>query len=182
MSQVIAETVIDFWFEQSTPKDWFAKNQDFDNRISSQFSQTYYTATKGELYHWRSSPEGRLAEVIVLDQFSRNMFRKSSQAFRFDALAVVLSQQAIACREDIKLPMQMRKFFYMPFMHSESRVIHELAMQVFSQTGLEDNLKYEIKHKQIIERFSRYPHRNQVLGRQSTKEEIEFLKQPASSF
>lgn len=182
MSQITPQTVINFWFQQSTPKDWFAKNEEFDNKIVSQFSETYDAATKGELYNWRSTPDGRLAEIILLDQFSRNMFRKSSQAFRFDSLAVILSQQAINVEDDLKLPLQKRKFIYMPLMHSESPVIHKLAMKVFSQPGLEDNLEYEIRHRKIIEEFGRYPHRNEVLGRQSTQQEIEFLKQPGSSF
>lgn len=182
MPQVTAETIIDFWFEQSSPKDWFAKSEAFDSKIVSQFAKTYDAAINGELYDWRSTPAGRLAEVIVLDQFSRNMFRKSPQAFRFDSLAVVLSQQAIDLGDDLKLPLQKRKFLYMPFMHSESLVIHNMAVNVFSQSGLEDNLEYEIKHRQIIERFGRYPHRNSVLDRQSTQEEVEFLKQPGSSF
>jgi len=182
MSQITPETVINFWFKQSTPKDWFAKNETFDNKIISQFSETYDAATKGELYDWRLTPDGRLAEIIVLDQFSRNMFRNSSRAFHFDSLAVILSQQAIDLGEDLELPLESRKFVYMPFMHSESLVIHKLAMKAFSQPGLEDNLEYEIRHRQIIERFGRYPHRNIVLGRQSTQAEIDFLKQPGSSF
>jgi uncharacterized protein (DUF924 family) len=182
MSVVDYEAVIHFWFEQSTPKDWFTKNNDYDKKITEQFLKTYYAATNSELYHWRTNAQGRLAEIILLDQFSRNMFRNSAEAFKFDNMAVVLSQEAIELGEDKNLSIQMRKFIYMPLMHSESLVVHKLAIKVFSQPGLEDNYQYELRHKEIIEKFGRYPHRNQLLGRPSSKEEIDFLKQPGSSF
>ncbi|WP_196139985.1 DUF924 family protein [Aliikangiella sp. G2MR2-5] len=174
--------VIQFWFEDSTPADWFKKDESFDQLIRKRFLKTYYAATCCELFDWRKTPEGRLAEVIVLDQFSRNMFRDSAQAFAFDSLAVALCQEAIMQQADLALPLSKRKFLYMPLMHSESLVIHQEAMRVFSQEGLEENYVYEIKHKEIIERFGRYPHRNQILGRESSEEEIAFLNQPGSSF
>lgn len=182
MTLATADKVNQFWFEESKPKDWFSKNEDFDKKIADQFLATYWAATRCELYNWRASPEGRLAEIIVLDQFSRNMFRDSAQAFQYDSLAVTLTQEAISLGVDQLLNLEKRKFLYMPLMHSESLIVHELAMKVFAQPGLEDNYDYEIKHKEIIENFGRYPHRNKVLGRESTMEELEFLKLPGSSF
>ncbi len=177
-----AQSVIDFWFKEIEPKFWFKKDTSFDENIRVRFLETYYAATRDELAGWRDSPEGRLAEIIVLDQFSRNMFRDSAQAFKFDLLAVNLTQQAIECGDDHKLTTQQRKFIYMPLMHSENLDVHELAVEMFSQKGLEDNYEFELKHKVIIEQFGRYPHRNEVLGRESTVNEMKFLLQPGSSF
>jgi len=176
------QPIINFWFVEIDPALWFKKAINFDQMIRDRFLATYWAATRCELYSWRTCAEGRLAEIIVLDQFSRNMFRELPQAFAFDAMAVTLAQEAIAGQFDQQLPLQKRKFLYMPLMHSESLVVHEQATELFSQPGLEDNYDYEIRHKQIIERFGRYPHRNQVLGRKSTPQEVEFLTQPGSSF
>ncbi|TQV89181.1 DUF924 family protein [Aliikangiella coralliicola] len=175
-------SVIDFWFQEIEPKFWFIKDDAFDETIRTRFIDIYHAAISCELASWRVAPEGRLAEIIVIDQFSRNMFRDSAQAFAFDSLAVALTQEAVAGGHDQQLPVQQRKFLYMPLMHSESLIVHEQAEKLFSQPGLEDNYQYEIKHKVIIEKFGRYPHRNQVLNRESTEAEIEFLKQPGSSF
>jgi uncharacterized protein (DUF924 family) len=177
-----AQAVNDFWFKETEPQFWFKKDDAFDHQIRNQFLETYQAATRQELTGWRDTPEGRLAEIILLDQFSRNMFRDSPLAFKFDWLAVQLTEQAIDAGDDVKLCCQKRKFIYMPLMHSESLKVHELALKMFSQAGLEDNYEYELKHKEIIERFGRYPHRNKVLGRESTLAEKEFLLQPGSSF
>ena len=131
---------------------------------------------------WRTKAEGRLAEIIVLDQFSRNIYRDQAEAFAGDNLAVQLAFEAVEVRADQKVDVSRRSFFYMPFMHSEDLKVHEKAVEVFSQPGFENSLKWEIKHKDIIERFGRYPHRNSILGRESTQEELEFLKGPGSSF
>ncbi|TQV73689.1 DUF924 domain-containing protein [Aliikangiella marina] len=176
------QDVIRFWFEEIEPASWFKKDRNFDQIIRERFLETYYQATRCELSEWRDSPQGRLAEIIVLDQFSRNMFRDLPQAFKFDALAVALTQEAVRVGDDIKLEINQRKFLYMPLMHSESFMVHQQAVELFSQPGLEDNYDYELKHKVIIEKFGRYPHRNQCLGRESTAEELEFLSQPGSSF
>ncbi|WP_444996522.1 DUF924 family protein [Aliikangiella sp. IMCC44359] len=184
MSNSIAsyQSVIHFWFEEIESGFWFKKDESFDQEIRTRFLHTYYAATRCELFTWRESAEGRLAEIIVLDQFSRNMFRDSAQAFQFDALAVALTQEAVAGKHDLVLTIQKRKFLYMPLMHSESLIVHEQAEKLFSQPGLEDSYDYEIKHKKIIEQFGRYPHRNKILGRESSDEELAFLTQPDSSF
>jgi hypothetical protein len=135
-----------------------------------------------ELWTWRATAEGRLAEIIVLDQFSRNLYRDHAESFAQDALALALAQEAIQLNLDQQLSPEQRSFLYMPFMHSESKIIHIQALQLFEELGNPLNLDFEKKHKVIIDRFGRYPHRNQILGRSSTAEEIEFLKQPNSHF
>jgi uncharacterized protein (DUF924 family) len=135
-----------------------------------------------ELAQWRSAAQGRLAEIIVLDQFSRNLFRDDPRAFAADPMALALAQEAVAQDVDQDLTLQERAFLYMPFMHSESANIHERAVELFSLNGLEFNLAFELKHKAIIDRFGRYPHRNGVLRRVSSAAEIAFLQQDGSSF
>lgn len=176
------QQIISFWFEEIKPHQRFIKDLAFDQMLTSRFAIIHQMASKCELSHWRSSIEGRLAEIIVLDQFSRNIYRDKPEAFACDSLALALAQEAITTELHHSLPTDRKAFLYMPFMHSESKVIHQTAVTLFSEQGLEFNLDYEVKHKAIIDRFGRYPHRNQVLGRSSTKEEIEFLKQPGSSF
>ncbi len=177
-----AQPILDFWFGELTPKQWFAKSDELDSIIAERFSDTLKAAAKGELWHWRETAHGRLAEVIVLDQFSRNIYRGSPNAFAQDAIALVLAQEAVEKGADKSLSSNEKAFLYMPYMHSESALIHEQAMVLFKQPGLENNYNFEVRHKEIIERFGRYPHRNELLGRESTPEEEGFLKQPGSSF
>ncbi|MGB0835071.1 MAG: DUF924 family protein [Psychrobium sp.] len=176
------QEVLNFWFSEIEQSQWWTKDSDFDNEIIEQFSKVHQAAVACELYDWRKTPEGRLAEIIVLDQFSRNMFRDTPQSFAYDSLALALAQEAINVGADKALDETQRSFLYMPFMHSESLAIHERAVELFSQPNMEHNLDFEIRHKEIIERFGRYPHRNEILGRESSSEEIEFLTQPGSSF
>jgi len=176
--------VLSFWFDEVETKQWWVKDSSFDQLINDRFLSLYHQATRCELYTWRNWPEGRLAEIIVLDQFSRNMFRNQKAAFAYDSLAISLTQSAIEVGADLHLSEQPKKlaFLYMPLMHSESKLIHQQAVQVFSKPGLENNLEFEYKHKAIIDRFGRYPHRNEILDRTSTDEELEFLQQPGSAF
>jgi uncharacterized protein (DUF924 family) len=134
------------------------------------------------LFAWRTTAEGRLAEIIVLDQFSRNVYRDTPRAFAQDVPALVLAQELVASGQDRSLSIAQRTFAYMPYMHSESALVHVQAVALFSQPGMEDNLNFELRHKAIIDRFGRYPHRNAVLGRPSTPEELAFLSEPGSSF
>ena len=177
-----ADTVLQFWFEELTPEDWFRKDPSLDQRIADRFGPTQRAAASCELFHWRDSARGRLAEVLVLDQFSRNIHRDTAAAFAHDTLALALAQEAVARGCDLELPVQQRVFLYLPWMHSESALLHEQALRLFATPGMEKNLEFEHRHKAIIDRFGRYPHRNFVLGRTSTPEEIEFLAQPGSAF
>jgi uncharacterized protein (DUF924 family) len=174
--------ILHFWFTELTPKQHFAKDAALDEAIRTRFGATLEAAARCELFAWRATPEGRLAEVLVLDQFSRNVYRDTPRAFAQDALALVLAQELLASGQDSSLLVAQRSFAYMPYMHSESALIHEQAVALFSQPGLEDNLRFEHAHKAIIDRFGRYPHRNVMLGRSSTAEELAFLSRPGSSF
>jgi len=176
------ETILKFWFEELTPKQWWVKDPKLDQEIVEKFSDLHAAAVAGELSEWRKTALGRLAEVIVIDQFSRNIFREKPQSFAYDAMALDLAQEAIRTGAHQELIPEKRAFLYLPFMHSESKEIHEIAVKIFSEQGLEQNLDFELKHKAIIDRFGRYPHRNEILGRPSTPEELEFLKQKGSSF
>jgi uncharacterized protein (DUF924 family) len=174
--------VLDFWFKALSPRDWFSGKAKTDASIREKFSDLHEKAIACELFAWRTEPEGRLAEILLLDQFSRHIHRDSPRAFAADPLALALAQEAVAARADIQLSLPMRAFIYLPYMHSESLAIHEEAVKLFSQTGLENSLDFELRHKAIIERFGRYPHRNRILGRASSEAESEFLKQPGSGF
>ncbi|MFK4752730.1 DUF924 family protein [Oceanobacter antarcticus] len=174
--------VIDFWFENSEPRQWFAKDAAFDEQIRQQFGDLHRRACAGELWQWRNEPHGCLAEVIVLDQFSRNLFRDHPRAFAQDGMALVLAQEAVRQHADQELNSMQRNFLYMPFMHSESRLVHTEAVRLFEQNGIENTLTFEHRHRDIIEQFGRYPHRNAILGRESTAAELAFLQQPGSSF
>jgi uncharacterized protein (DUF924 family) len=171
--------ILKFWFEEIEPSQWWKKDENLDRIITERFSEIYHRATLCELFEWRKDAHGRLAEMIVLDQFSRNMFRNSPLSFAYDALALALAQDAVSVGTDKSLK-QAERFLYMLFMHSESLEIHEIATRLFRDNGNQNSLDFELKHKAIIARFGRYPHRNSLLGRKSTDEEIELLKQPGS--
>lgn len=176
------EEVLSFWFEENGPKQWWTRDPRFDAEIRSRFGALHGRAVLGELYGWRDTPEGRLAEIIVLDQFSRNLYRDDARAFAADGMALALAQEAVRVGADQAVSPVRRQFVYMPYQHSESRQIHEEAMRLFESLGDPESLDYERRHKAIIDRFGRYPHRNEVLGRSSTDEEIAFLREPGSSF
>jgi uncharacterized protein (DUF924 family) len=177
-----APNILHFWFEELSDKQHFAKDPVLDADIGKRFGATLEAAARCELFAWRSTPLGRLAEILVLDQFSRNVYRDTARAFAQDALALVLAQELVASGQDQSLTAAQRAFAYLPFMHSESLLIHAQAVQLFGQPGLENNLSFELRHQNILLRFGRYPHRNALLGRSSTSEEVAFLSQPGSSF
>lgn len=174
--------VLTFWFEATDPKRWFASDPQFDAQVRERFGPLLRQAAAGELYHWRTRAEGRLAEIIVLDQFPRNIHRGTPQAFAQDPMALVLAQEAVAAGALRQLDPLRRSFLLLPYMHSESRRIHEVAETLYREYAPVENLDFELRHKAIIDRFGRYPHRNEVLGRPSTREELAFLTQPGSRF
>ena len=173
---------LDFWFSPAAEPNWFVKSAEFDALLAEKFTDVLQQAAQGELWTWRETPAGRLAEIIVLDQLSRNLYRNDPRAFAQDGMALVLAQEMIHLKLDQNLNPTERRFLYMPFMHSESKAIHEFALKLFQRLGEPVSLEFEKKHKQIIERFGRYPHRNQSLGRISSAAELEFLTQPDSRF
>jgi uncharacterized protein (DUF924 family) len=178
----VHEPVLQFWFQELQPAQWWRVDPQLDRAIAERFGELHARALCAELFEWRASPWGRLAEIIVLDQFSRNMFRGDARAFAADPLALGLAQEAVATKADLALTPVERAFLYLPYMHSESRVIHEAAERLFRENTPKLNYDFELRHKAIIDRFGRYPHRNATLARESTPEELAFLAEPGSSF
>jgi uncharacterized protein (DUF924 family) len=178
----IAEDVWRLWFAEITPAQWWKVDPAFDRLLADRFGPLLVAATAGECWAWRVEPRGRLAEVIVLDQFSRNVHRGTPAAFAADPMALALAQEAVAGGHDTALTVDERAFLYMPFMHSESRRVHGEAERLFASLGRPDSLQFELRHKAIVDRFGRYPHRNAILDRASTPEEVRFLAEPGSRF
>ncbi len=177
------QQVLSFWFEELQPQQWFRGGEAVDAMVRDRFAVTLEQAAAGELEHWRDTVQGRLAEIIVLDQFSRNMHRNTPAAFAMDPVALVLSQEAVRNGALAGLDnAAQRGFLLMPYMHSESRHIHQQAVPLFRDHAPATEYGFELAHKAIIDRFGRYPHRNAILQRVSTQEELEFLQQPGSSF
>jgi len=176
-----AAVVLHFWFDEISPEQWWRRDPVFDQTVRSRFAELHEAASRAELWAWRNMAPGRFAEIIVLDQFSRNMYRDDARAFARDALALGLAQEAVRIGADLEIAPERRAFIYMPYMHSESQLIHAIAVELFRERA-PANFDYELRHKAIIDRFGRFPHRNGVLGRTSTPEELAFLAEPGSSF
>jgi uncharacterized protein (DUF924 family) len=170
-----ADDVLAFW-TKAGPDKWYKKDDDFDRAIRDTFLATYEAAADGRLSAWQSAPESALALVIVLDQFPRNMFRGSSRAFAADPLARDIADAAISSGFDKAVAKELRAFFYLPFMHSEDLEDQEYCVALCEALGDEDNIKYAEIHAEIIRRFGRFPHRNPLLGRETTPEEKAFLE------
>ena len=182
MKALNAAEILRFWFDEIDPAQWWKVDPDFDDLIRKRFSDIHAQANRCELFAWRRDPRGRLAEIIVLDQFSRNMYRNTPQAFASDPLALALAQEAVVAGAGDILNAEERNFLLMPFMHSEARTIHEIAEPLFEKKATTNAFNFEVKHKAIIDRFGRYPHRNVILQRESTADELDFLKQAGSEF
>lgn len=167
--------VLEFWFEQLSAEDRFKKDDVLDLMMVEKFIAIHAKAISGELYFWRDDPLGRLAEIILIDQFSRNIYRDDPKAYTSDSMALVLAQEVIYGNHHKSFDTDYKIFLYMPFMHSESKLIHEIALKLFSEPGMEKSLQYEIEHKNTIDKFGRYPERNDIIGRLSTPEEKIYL-------
>jgi len=176
------QAIIKFWFNDIVSPKWWVKDRAFDALITDRYSDIHRQACRCELSHWRNDSLGRLAEILIIDQFSRNIYRNSPAAFAHDSLALALSQEAVNQGIDADMDGDQKAFLYMPYMHSESLAIHDMAIKLFAVPGLGSSLAYEKQHREIIVKFGRYPHRNNILNRQSTDSEREFLLQPGSSF
>lgn len=176
------EDILRFWFEAHGPDDWFAGRPALDAEIAARFSDTHARVAAGEGYSWRRTPEGRLAEIIVLDQFSRQLFRGEARAYAQDGAALALAQETIAQGLDQKLPPDRRLFIYLPYEHSESLVIQAHAIRLFQSLGDEKNLEFARRHFEVIQRFGRFPRRNVALGRDSTPEEQAYIDSGEDAF
>lgn len=177
-----AKDVIDFWFEPEHEARWFDATTEFDARCAERFGQAIELAGSGSLDHWQDNPEGVLALILLLDQMTRNVYRGSAQAFVYDIKALGIAKAAVGLGLDQQVPWPRRFFIYLPYEHSEDRDDQARAVELFEAYGDPLKLDYAIRHQVIVDRFGRFPHRNACLNRPSTPEEIEFLKQPGSSF
>lgn len=169
------DDILHFWFVEHGRDDWFGGKPEFDTRLADRFGAAHPRIAAGEAWQWRATPGGRLAEIIALDQFSRQLHRGSAAAFAQDGMALALAQEAVAGGHDLELDPGRRLFLYMPYMHSESLLIHEEAVRLFTDLGNEDSLNYELAHVEVLKRFGRYPRRNAPLGRTSTPEELAYI-------
>lgn len=167
--------ILNFWFEELSSDDWFSDNELLDLKMVEKFIAIHSKAISGELFDWRKDPLGRLAEIILIDQFSRNIFRDDPKAYTSDGMALALAEEGIKENIHTNFDIYQKQFFYMPFMHSESKDIHEIAIALFSEPGLEEFLNYELNNKKIIDQFGRFPERNKIMGRVNTPEEEIYL-------
>lgn len=176
--------ILSFWFKEISEESWWKKDEDFDQMVRDRFMTIYQAAKGNQLKAWQDTAEGSLALVLILDQFSRNMFRGKPESFQTDPQALQVSKTAISKGFDVDLKNDKfhAEFLYMPYMHSENLSDQVESVRLFKQSGNEHMLSFAIAHHDIIERFGRYPHRNEILGRISTPKEKAFLKEPGSSF
>ncbi|MCU7938532.1 MAG: DUF924 domain-containing protein [gamma proteobacterium symbiont of Bathyaustriella thionipta] len=172
---ITAEMIIDFWYGERIKKHWFQSTPELDNEIRDKFEALWVTAAAGALNHWAETAEGALALVIILDQFPLNMFRNQAKSFQTEQLAVQVSRQAIDKGLDAKLAKNRLSFLYMPLMHSENLDDQALCVHLFEQAELDANIRFSRHHRDIIQQFGRFPHRNRILKRQSTQQELDYL-------
>ena len=179
-----AADVLTFWFEDTKTQQWFQVNPDFDAKIRDEFEDLYKAAREGLCEDWKNDPDGCLALCLVLDQFPRNMYRDTPQAFATDKQALLIAKHAISKGFDQVLKPIKRRFIYLPYEHSENINDQRTCVELFESMKDEDPLGYEyaVKHLRVIEKFNRFPHRNSILGRDNTSEEDEYLAQPGAGF
>lgn len=182
MSNFKPEQVLNFWFDELDSSLWFNGGAELDELIKQRFASMHQAASCAELVHWRDSHEGRLAEIILLDQFSRNIYRGQAGAFAQDVMALVLAQEAVRSGALEALAPNQISFVLLPYMHSESLAVHNQFNAILSQLDMPDFAEYERKHRDILEQFGRYPHRNQALSRVSTEAELAFINTPGTGF
>ena len=194
MTEAEAQAVLDFWFAPEGHPDhatlrpmWFQKNDATDRGMAERFAPLIERALRGELVGWASDPEGALAHILLLDQFTRNTLRDTPRAFAGDARALRAAAAMVGARQDESLRPEQRAFVYLPFEHAEGIAMQDEAVRLFTRLAAEapqmaDMLAYAHRHRDVVQRFGRFPHRNAILGRQSTAEEVAFLQEPGSSF
>ena len=176
------EDIITFWFEEISPEQWFKKDKEFDIMLLERAGTTVIKALNGQLDRWSKTSTGSVSLVILLDQFTRNIFRDTPKAFSGDEMALVLCQKSINSKWFSELSMTFKQFLLMPMMHSEDISIQEKSLPLFKQHANNRTYEFAVKHRDIIAKFGRFPHRNLILSRPSTEEELMFLNEPGSSF
>jgi uncharacterized protein (DUF924 family) len=184
--------VLEFWFDPATQAHWFDRDDAFDARIRERFGATLEVAARGELDHWAATPDGWLALLVVLDQFSRNVYRDDARAWAADTRAQAVAVTGIARGDDQRLPPAQRLFAYMPLEHAEDLTLQQHCVQLFERLlvqlpedereRFQDYLDYARRHHDVIDRFGRFPHRNEALGRESTEAEQAYLASPDAGF
>ncbi len=179
---VTKEDIITFWFEEISPEQWFKKDKEFDAMLLERAGTTVIKALNGQLDRWSKTSTGSVSLVILLDQFTRNIFRDTPKAFSGDEMALVLCQKSINSKWFSELSMTFKQFLLMPMMHSEDISIQEKSLPLFKQHANNRTYEFAVKHRDIIAKFGRFPHRNLILSRPSTEEELMFLNEPGSSF
>jgi uncharacterized protein (DUF924 family) len=184
MTEIGPRDVLDFWFKETPPAKWFASDPSFDAEIRSRFEAAWRSGCAGGLAHWEDELNGQLALILLFDQFPRNMFRGTADAFASDAIARGIARRAIAQRRDLEVPASIRSFFYLPLMHSEHLPDQDTCVQLTKERlGEQDySYPYALAHRNAIERFGRFPARNAALGRASTEDEQEFLNHNPRGF
>lgn len=184
MTEIAPRDVLDFWLKETPSEKWFAMDKALDQAIRSRFEAPWRLGCAGALANWENEPNGALALIILFDQFPRNMFRGTAEAFASDAMARDIAKRAIAQRKDLETPASIRSFFYLPLMHSENLADQDICLQLTRERLGEDHFsfRYALMHKEAVERFGRFPARNAALGRAGTEEEKDFLKHNPSGF
>lgn len=182
MTNTNYDEILDFWFNPEHIPLHFAENKEFDEKIRIKFLDVWDKATEGLLVNWRKNIRGRLAEIIILDQFSRNLWRDDIRTYSQDKMAIVLAQEALHHPDYNKLSQEEKRFILLPFMHSESLALHDWAKVYYKELGDKDLIYYEKLHRDILEEFGRYPYQNKDLGRKSTPEELKILKEKSGGF
>ena len=174
-SNISPSDIIDFWYSDRVSRQWFSSTEELDREIQSKFESLWHSAAEGDLDDWCETSEGSLALGIILDQFPLNMFRGTARSFSSEAQAIKVAKNAVSHEFDRELDIGKLQFLYMPLMHSETIADQELSVKLFTQAGLQHNLSFARHHREIVQKFGRFPHRNEILGRQSTQEELDDL-------
>ena len=174
-NNITPQSLLTFWFSEEMQPYWFNSTPEIDAIIRKRYENLWNEAQLNKLNQWKNSPEGALALIILLDQFPLNMFRDQAKAFTTEALSIDVTKDAIEQTFDQQIPQAQLMFMYMPLMHSENINDQELSVKLFTQAGLEANIRFAKHHKKLIEKFGRFPHRNAILGRTSTLEELTYL-------
>lgn len=176
------DDVLNFWFGELTDDDWFTVSKELDESCIRRFQASHLALARGIGEIWRATPENRLAAIILLDQIPRNMYRGSPLAFSTDCLALHEAKLAVGIGADMAVKPEWRAFFYLPFEHSENLTDQTMSVKLFTELGDPEFIDYAIRHREVIEKFGRFPHRNAFLARQSTEAELAYLAQPGAGF